>query len=281
MKNRGFLGIIAAVECPLSTVFFASLSLYSYSMAGHSKWANIKHKKAAADSRRGKVFTKMAKLITVAAQQGGGDIEMNPSLRMAIAKAKAAGVPSDNIERAVKKGTGELKGDRLEEVIYEGYGPDGVALLVRCLTDNTNRSLSNVRDILNKKGGSLGGSGCVAWMFERKGVFEVCGVQVDKEPFELELIDAGGEEIDWEGHDVRVICPPECFEQVQKVFDGLDVQKAEICLVSLEEKEIDDVEKAEKILGILEKLEDDDDVDEVSSNASFSVGVLEQLSSSV
>lgn len=144
-------------------------------MAGHSKWANIKHRKAASDAKKGKVFTKMAKVITVAAQQGGGDMEMNPSLRVAVQKAKSAGVPNDNIDRAIKKGTGELQADRLEEMVYEGYGPGGAALLIRCLTDNTNRSYRNLRDIMKKNGGSVGTSGCVAWMFERKGFFRWMG----------------------------------------------------------------------------------------------------------
>ncbi len=247
-------------------------------MAGHSKWANIKHKKAATDSKRGKVFTKMSKLITVAAQQGGGDPAMNPSLRMAVQKAKAAGVPNDNIDRAIKKGTGELKGDRLEEVTYEGYGPEGVALLVRTLTDNNNRSYTNVRVTMAKNGGSLGSSGCVAWMFSRKGVIRAEGIERDHDELELELIDAGAEDIAWEGDCVEVVCTTEGFEQCVEVFDSAKVQKSDITLLPAEEKVIDDVQTAEKIMNLIELLEDDDDVDEVFTNADFSDEVLKQLS---
>jgi len=246
-------------------------------MSGHSKWANIKHKKAAADSKKGKVFTKMAKVITVAAQQGGGDPDMNASLRVAIQKAKAAGVPNDNIDRAVKKGTGELKGDRLEEVTYEGYGPEGVALLIRCLTDNTNRSYTNVRTIMTKNGGNLGSSGCVAWMFQRKGLIESGAFSGDREELELQLIDAGAADIAWEEDRVEVTTSPEAFEQCLKVFHKLPVQRSEITLVAGEEKKVGDVQTGQKIARLIELLEDDDDVDEVFTNAGFSDDVLAQL----
>lgn len=166
-------------------------------MSGHSKWANIKHKKAATDAKKGKVFTKMAKVITVAAQQGGGDPEMNASLRLAIQKAKAAGVPAVNIERAVKKGTGELKGDQLEEITHEGYGPDGIAILVRCLTDNTQRTYSHIRTIMTKNAGSIGSSGCVSYLFQRKGLIDADVGGANHDELELSLIDAGAESVDW------------------------------------------------------------------------------------
>jgi len=248
-------------------------------MSGHSKWANIKHKKAAADSKRGKVFTKMAKLITVAAQQGGGDTEMNPSLRMAVQKAKSAGVPADNIGRAIKKGTGELKGDRLEELIYEGYGPEGVAILMKVLTDNTNRSLSNVRTIMTKNGGNLGSSGCVAYLFERKGIIEADKVEVNHDELELSLIDAGAEDISWEGNFIHVETTPETFEQCSQVFDNIAVQKSEIGLVAKENREIEDVQKARQIIKLIDLLEDDEDVDEVFTNADFPDEVLEKIDS--
>src|SRR5690606_8946025 len=177
-------------------------------MARHSKWANIKHRKSAVDAKKGKVFTRLSKLITVAAQQGGGDMEMNPSLRVAVQKAKAANLPADNIERAIKKGTGELKdGQRMEEMTYEGYGPGGVALIIRCLTENTNRSFANVREIMKKNGGNLGAGGCVSWMFKRRGVIESTANISNRDDFELQLIDAGAEEIEWEEGLVHVICP--------------------------------------------------------------------------
>lgn len=245
-------------------------------MAGHSKWANIKHKKAAADAKKGKMFTKMAKIITVAAQQGGGDPEMNASLRLAIQKAKSAGVPNDNIDRAVKKGTGELKGLQLEEITYEGYGPEGVAFLVRCLTDNTNRSFTNVRTIMTKNGGSLGSNGCVAWMFARKGYIEA-EWNGDHDELELQLIDNGAEDISWEGNIVSVECDPDAFEQCLKVFDNSNVQKSEITLLPSETKDVENVQTAEKILHLIELLEDDDDVDEVFTNTDFPQSVLDEL----
>lgn len=246
-------------------------------MAGHSKWANIKHKKAAADSKKGKVFTKMAKNITVAVQQGGADPDMNATLRLAVQKAKAAGVPNDNIERAIKKGTGELKGDQLQEITYEGYGPEGVAILVRCLSDNNNRSYTNVRTLMTKNGGNLGGSGCVAWMFERKGLLEAEVPGVDHDELELSLIDAGAEDLEWEGDLIRVTCRPEVFEQCLKVFHQETVRKSEVSLVANENKMIEDVQTAEKIMKLIDLLEDDDDVDEVFTNADFPPSLLEKL----
>lgn len=249
-------------------------------MARHSKWANIKHRKSAVDAKKGKIFTRLSKLITVAAQQGGGDMEMNPSLRVAVQKAKAANLPADNIERAIKKGTGELKdGQRMEEMTYEGYGPGGVALLIRCLTENTNRSFANVREIMKKNGGNLGAGGCVSWMFKRRGVIESIAGISDRDDFELQLIDAGAEEIDWEEGVVRVVCPVESFEQCLKVFNNLPVQKSEISLIAEEEKIISDVQTAEDFSKLVELLEEDEDVDEVFTNASFSDEVLKTLES--
>jgi len=246
-------------------------------MSGHSKWSSIKHKKAAIDSKRGKVFTKMAKIITVAAQQGGGDVDMNSSLRMAVQKAKSVGVPAANIDRAIKKGTGELKGDRLEEVIYEGYGPEGVAILIRCLTDNTNRSYTNMRTIMTKNGGNLGSTGCVSYLFARKGAIEADKVKVDHEELELGLIDAGAEDISWEDDFVYVETAPETFEQCLKVFDNIPVQKSDITLVATKKKEVDGLTAAQKIVKLIELIEDDDDVDEVFTNADFPAKVLEEL----
>lgn len=245
-------------------------------MAGHSKWANIKHKKAAADSKRGKVFTKMAKLITVAAQQGGGDVDMNASLRTAVQKAKAAGVPNANIDRAIKKGTGNTGGEQMVEMTYEGYGHAGVAIMIKSLTDNNKRTYSSVRDIMNKNGGSLGGSGCVSYLFERKGIIEVENISGDHDEFELKVIDAGAEDIQWNEDQVRILTSPEGFEQVEKVLHSNDVQKAEISFVASDEIEISDVENSQKLLALIEKIEEDDDVDEVFTNASFSEEVLKQ-----
>ncbi|MGE3279009.1 MAG: YebC/PmpR family DNA-binding transcriptional regulator [Candidatus Altimarinota bacterium] len=244
-------------------------------MARHSKWANIKHRKSAVDAKRGKIFTRLSKLITVAAQQGGGDIEMNASLRAAVQKAKEANLPADNIERAIKKGTGELKdGQRMQEISYEGYGPGGVAMIIRCLTDNTNRSYANVRNIMTKNDSSLGVSGCVSWMFQQRGVIESNATVPHQEAFELLLIDAGAEDIIWEEGGIRVLTSVESFERCLKVFDNLPVQKSELSLLPQEEKMIDDVQTAEKISKMIEQLEEEEDVDEVFTNASFSDEVL-------
>lgn len=275
--NASVLLLECCLEIAAGAATIPPLPRNDITMSGHSKWANIKHKKAAADAKKGKVFTKMAKIITVAAQQGGGDPEMNPTLRMAIQKAKAAGVPADNIDRAVKKGTGELKGDQLEELTYEGYGPDGVALLVRCLTDNTNRTYTNVRTIMTKNGGNLGSSGCVAWMFERKGLIQAENIERDHDEFELALIDAGVEDVQWDGDALQAITTPENFERCLKVFDGVSVQKSEIALIANEKKVVDNVQIAEKVLKLVDLLEDDDDVDEVFTNAEFSEEVLKSL----
>lgn len=238
-------------------------------MARHSKWANIKHRKSAVDAKRGKVFTKMAKLISVTAAQGGGDLEINPALRLAIQKARAANLPLDNIERAIKKGTGELKeGQAFKETVYEGFGPGGAALLIRCLTDNTNRSFANLRTIMGKNGGVLANSGAVAWMFDRKGILETA-LPSFSEDLELQLIDAGAEEISFEDSVLKVICPPESFEQCLQVLNTVPVQKSEITLLPKEEKRIDKEDDQEAILELITALHEDDDVDEVFTNATF------------
>lgn len=238
-------------------------------MARHSKWANIKHRKSATDAKKGKVFTKLAKVVAVAAQKGG-DMDTNPSLRAAVEKARAANVPVVNIERAIKKGTGEAKdGVQMQEMIYEGYGPQGVAIMAFCLTDNTNRSFANLRNIMTKNNGSWGSSGCVSWMFERKGVIVADALQGKKDELELTLIDAGAENIEWDGDVVRVTTSPESFEQCLKVFDKGLVQNSEVSLIPKEQKIIKGEEASQEILDLIDTLEDDDDVVDVVTNASF------------
>lgn len=257
----------------------AFLTFYSRIVARHSKWANIKHRKSAVDAKKGKIFTRLAKLITVAAQRGG-DPEMNAVLRMAIQKARAANVPADNIERALKKGTGELKdGQRMEEMTYEGFGPGGAALYIHCLTDNTNRSFANLRNIMTKNGGSLGSSGSVAWMFRRVGVVEVrVPATENQEDLELRLIDAGADDVEWEDGGVRVFCSPDSFERVLKVFNTFDVQKSEITFIPQERRVLEDYDSAQALLKLIDALETDDDVDEVFTNAEFSDVLLKTLS---
>ncbi len=240
-------------------------------MSKHNRWSKVKHKKGPADAKRGKVFTKLSKLITVAVQQGGADVEMNSSLRSAIEKAKEWSVPADNIERAVKKGSGAAKeGIRLEHMTYEGFGPGGVAIYVHALTDNRNRTSANVREAFTKHGGNLGGPGTVAWMFQKKGIIIAKPSGIPKEDLELKLIDAGVEDLEWEGEELLVLTSPIVFELVLNILKPFFVQKSELSYLPQEEKKITSKVQEEEILSLLEILEDDDDVDEVFHNAQFS-----------
>ena len=247
-------------------------------MSGHSKWSTIKRKKGATDARRGKIFTKLIKEVTVAARFGGGDADANPRLRTAIAAAKAENMPKDNIERAVKKGTGELEGVAYEEVHYEGYGPGGAAVLVESLTDNKNRTVADVRYVFSKSGGSLGEAGCVAWMFGKKGLFVFEKESVDEETLMEVTLDAGAEDIRDEEGTFEVITSVEDFEAVKKTLDekGMGYSLAEITMVpqttvNLEGKE------AEQMLRLMDALEDSDDVQRVYSNFDISDKTLEEL----
>jgi len=208
-------------------------------MAGHSKWAQIKHKKAAMDARRGKLFTKLIREITVAARQGGGDPEANPRLRTAIANARANNMPWDNIERAIKRGTGELEGGAaLEEVSYEGYGPGGVALLIEAVTDNRNRTTADIRHILSRNGGSLGEKGCVSWIFDRKGLIVVDKEGTDEEELFMVAVDAGAEDVLDEDMTFEIYTDPENFERVRRA-----IEEAELKLPGWEEAKIKRVAK--------------------------------------
>lgn len=248
-------------------------------MSGHSKWHSIKHKKGAADAKRGKIFTRHANLITIAAR-AGGDPDMNPSLRLAIDNAKKENVPNNNIERAVKRGTGELK-DAAEiiEVTYEGYGPAGTAVIVECLTDNKNRTYTNVKTVFNKKGGNLGGSGSVAWMFDRKGVITV-QAEGNTDEIELAAIDAGAEDIKVEGDLVEIHTSPNDLSKVdEKIKDqNIEIENAEVLLIPKEVVKIEDADSAKKVLDFMDALEDDPDVTNVSSNFDISDELMDSLS---
>jgi YebC/PmpR family DNA-binding regulatory protein len=235
-------------------------------MAGHSKWANIKHRKAAVDAKRGKIYTKLAREITVAAREGGGDPEFNPRLRAAIEKARKFNMPKENIERAIKRGTGEIEGSSYEEVTYEGYGPGGVAIIVKCLTDNRNRAASEVRHAFSKHGGNLGTSGCVSWMFERKGVITIPG-NVDEEELMMAAIDAGAEDIKQEDGEFVVYTEPSNLENVKESLEksGIKVEEAKLDLIPQNTVRVEG-ETALKVLKLLDVLEDLDDVQEVFSN---------------
>ncbi len=237
-------------------------------MSGHSKWSSIKHKKGAADAKRGKIFTKLIKEITVAARMGGGDPDANPRLRSAIAAAKAENMPKENIERGIKKGTGELEGASYEESVYEGYGPGGAAVYVESLTDNKNRAVAEIRHIFSKAGGNLGENGCVSWMFDKKGYIVVERNAVDEEILMETALDAGAEDVREDDKNFEVITQPEDFDAVKEAIDkaGIPWIASEVTMLpqtttSLERKD------AEKMIKMMEALEDCDDVQKVYTNA--------------
>jgi len=248
-------------------------------MSGHSKWSSIKHKKAAKDAKRGKIFTKMIKEITVAARMGGGDLNANPRLRTAVTTARASSMPNDNIERAIKKGTGELEGVSYEETTYEAYGPAGVAIMVSVLTDNRNRTVAEVRNIFHKHGGNLGESGCVAWMFSKKGVVTVDkSASAEERLFEVAL-DAGADDISDAGEVYEVTVLPERLEDVKAALEkgGIAVVSAEVTMVPQSTVTLRGRE-AEQTLKLLEALEDHDDVQKVAANVDIPQEEVERLS---
>lgn len=247
-------------------------------MSGHSKWSTIKRKKAKEDAKRGKVFTKLIKEISVAARDGGGDPDSNPRLRTAVDAAKGANMPSDNIDRAIKKGTGELEGVSYEEAVYEGYGPGGVALYVDCLTDNRNRTVSEVRHVLTKHGGSMGEAGSVAWMFTAKGQLYIDADHYDEETVFLEASELGAEDIVTEDK-FHVVTT--AVEDLHKVKDGLekagiDVKETEMVKVPGSTIQLDESD-AGKVLKLMDALEDLEDVQQVSSNFDISDEVMAKL----
>lgn len=248
-------------------------------MSGHSKWATIRHKKGAADARRGKVFTRLIKELMVAARMGGGDPAGNPRLRAAVLAAKAENMPKDNIERAIKKGTGELEGVNYEEMTYEGYGPAGVAVLVDIMTDNRNRAASDVRHIFSRNGGNLGEAGCVAWMFSKKGsiVFDKKAIH-EEELLELAL-DAGAEDVKDQENQFEVITSPEDFANVKAAFDEKNhkYELAEITMSPQTAVRIEDPKAAQQILRLMDALEDSDDVQHVYANFDIPDQILESL----
>ena len=248
-------------------------------MSGHSKWSSIKHKKGAADAKRGKIFTKLIKEITVAARLGGGDPDGNPRLRTAIQAAKAENMPKDNIERAVKKGTGELEGVSYDEVSYEGYGPGGVALLVECLTDNKNRTVADLKYIMDRHGGNLGEPGCVAWMFDKKGMIVFDKDKVDEETLIEIALEAGADDVNEEETEFEVITPPAEFETVKQAFidAGLGHTLAEVSMIPQNTLKLEG-KKAEQMIKLMEALEDNDDVSNVYANFDIPDEVMEAIS---
>ena len=237
-------------------------------MSGHNKWASIKHKKGAADAKRGKVFTKLIKEITVAARFGGGDPDGNPRLRSAILAAKSENMPKDNIERAIKKGTGELEGVSYEESIYEGYGPGGAAVMVESLTDNKNRTVAEIRHIFSKNGGNLGENGCVAWMFNKKGYINVAKGGVNEEVLMETSIEAGAEDVREDEGGFEIITAPEDFETVKAALEAASIPFIEAEVTMLPQTTADlKGKEAEQMVRLMGSLEDCDDVQKVYTNA--------------
>ncbi|GED03629.1 YebC/PmpR family DNA-binding transcriptional regulator [Bacillus atrophaeus] len=241
-------------------------------MAGHSKWKNIQKRKNAQDSKRGKIFMKLAKELYVAAKQGGTDPESNANLRLVIDKAKGANMPNDNIDRAIKKAAGNHDGNNYEDITYEGYGPSGIAVMVTCLTDNKNRTATNVRTAFNKNGGSLGESGCVSYMFDRKGFIAIdrTDLKTAEDEMMLEAIEAGAEDLQTSHNLFEIFTEPEKFEEVRKALEGkYPIVSAEVTMIPQTFAEVDQA-AAEKLEKLIDMLEDDDDVQEVYTNFSSS-----------
>ena len=247
-------------------------------MSGHSKWATIKHKKGAADARRGKIFTKLIKEITVAARISGGDPDSNPRLRTAILAAKAENMPADNIKRAIQKGTGELPGSVYEESIYEGYGPGGVAMMLEVATDNKNRTLSEIRHIFGKHGGNLGANGCVAWIFTKKGYIVLSKDKADEETLLNLVTDAGAEDLVDDGSNWEVISPPEAFHQVVDRLKAahLEPTLAEVSMIPQNQVKLSG-KNAAQMLRLMEELEDHEDVQHVHANFDIEEAELHAL----
>ena len=249
-------------------------------MAGHSKWANIKHKKGAADQKKAKIFSRITKEIIVAVKTAGPDTDTNTRLRTGIIAAKAANMPSSNVERAIKKAAGDSDTSTYEEIVYEGYGPEGVAVLVECLTDNRNRSGGEVRLIFDRTGGNMANSGAVTWMFHRKSRFVVTGENATEDKLLEIVIDAGAEYIDESEDMAEIWGAADAFEQISKALEtgGITPEEAGLARAPENYVEIKDIETARKIMRLIEKLEDQDDVQAVYANFDISDKIMEELS---
>ncbi len=247
-------------------------------MSGHSKWSTIKHKKAAKDAKRGKLFSKLIKEITVAAKLGGGDISANPRLRTAVTTAKSSSVPNDNIDRAIKKGTGEIEGVEYEEIQYEGYGPGGAAVLVQVMTDNRNRTVSEIRHMFGRFGGNMGESGCVAWMFQKLGIIAIDKASVDEEKLMEVALEAGADDIAEQDDGFEVTTSPDSFDAVKEALDAAEIvsESASVTMVPSNVVDLTGA-SAERTLKLLDELEDHDDVQEVACNIEVDPEELERL----
>ncbi len=250
-------------------------------MSGHSKWSTIKHKKGAADAKRGKIFTKLIKEITIATRMGGGDVDANPRLRTAIAGAKAQNMPQDNIQRAIKKGTGDLEGVNYEETAYEGYGPGGAAILIEVMTDNKNRTVGEVRTILGKNGGHIGESGCVAYMFEKKGLIVVPGDAMDEDALMELVLDAGADDLQSADGKYEILTARENFNAVHKTLEekSIPMEVAELTAIPSNTVPVDE-KHGKALLRLMDLLEDHDDVQKVYSNFDIPEDVLAAIEAS-
>ena len=248
-------------------------------MSGHSKWHSIKHKKAATDSKRGRIFTRLIKEMTVAARSGGGDIDSNPRLRLAVNTAKAANMPADNIKRAIMRGTGELPGITYEEVTYEGYGPGGVAIFLRLLTDNRNRTVAEIRHTLSKHNGNLGENGCVAWMFDKKGYFVVEKSAAEEDKLLDIVLAAGADDMSEDGDNFEIFSSTEKFDSVKNALEkaGITVAAAEISMVPQNYVKLEGKD-AQTMLKLMESLEDHEDVQNVWANFDIDESELKEAS---
>ncbi len=248
-------------------------------MSGHSHWSSIKHKKGAADAKRGKIFSKLAKAITSAARQGGGNLEMNIKLQYAIDKAKAENMPKDNIERAILKGTGELGGDsELFECIYEGYGSNGVAIMIEILTDNKNRTASEIRKIFERFGGNLGEPGCVSWMFQKKGMITINVDDIEEDKLMTFVLDAGGEDLQVVGDEYQITCDTKDFNNIKDALqkEGINLASAEVSMIPNSFIELNET-TGRNVISLMEALENHDDVQNVYANFDLPKDLLEQL----
>ena len=251
-------------------------------MSGHSKWSSIKHKKGAADAKRGQLFSKLSRAILVAAKEGGGDPANNLALQNAIEKARSYSMPKDNIDRAIAKGSGaDADADAFETIVYEGYGPEGVALIVEALTDNRNRTAADVRHLFSKHGGNLGATGAVSWQFERLGVVAVAADGVDEEELLMAAADAGADDVQPDGSTFQVTSPPEALAAVRAALDGagFEIESAELQLVPKTTVAIEDEAKARQVMRLVDALEENDDVQDVYANFDIPERVLEAVAS--
>jgi YebC/PmpR family DNA-binding regulatory protein len=248
-------------------------------MSGHSHWAGIKHKKALVDAKRGKLWSKLAKAIIIAAKMGGGDPDANIRLRAAIDEAKSVSLPKDNIARAIKRGTGELAGDQLDELVYEGYGVGGVAVLAEAVTDNRNRTAPEIRKIFEVCGGKLGSTGCVAWNFDRKGLFIIPKGNLNEETVMEIALEAGADDVVELEDSFEITCMPTVYDSVAKALTqaNIEPEESQLSLIPKDSVEINDVETASKIVKLMEMLDDHDDIQKVSSNVNIPDEIMNQI----